>query len=160
MGSLLTFRPSGSRSPDARLPSSAKTSRGVIHVERCGTTQNIGRAARHRFLTASNGEVRGPEMLKPYVIATVAALRWKGSAAPKLIALLRQESSSQWPHCNNNGFTMGSATTAGQPITVPNSTETGRDAASRGRGCSPCSFPLSLTRSLGSVFSSWIEPGG
>jgi hypothetical protein len=28
---------------------------GIIHGKRCGTTENIGRAARHRFLTVNNG---------------------------------------------------------------------------------------------------------
>jgi len=28
---------------------------GIIHGKRCGTTQNIGRASRHRVLTADNG---------------------------------------------------------------------------------------------------------
>ena len=32
-----------------------RQSQGVIHGKRCGTTQNIGRAARHRFLTVNSG---------------------------------------------------------------------------------------------------------
>jgi hypothetical protein len=40
-----------------RLRKEHRRLQGIIQGKRCGTTQNIGLAARHRFLTVNNGAV-------------------------------------------------------------------------------------------------------